>query len=232
MPPELLRKLLASYGLVILRGLRLAPSALAAFSQHLGVPQPHPQQGPFPAHPDSRYVQVVRSRTDGSAEPYTWCWHTDSSSRLNPPRYTLLQAAALPETGGDTLFADMVSAYRHLPPHWKHLLEGAVGIHVHPLWGGTARHPVITMLPDGRQALYLNHVAMSGIESPRGTHGPGLIDSLIAYATQEDFVYRHCWGPDEILAWDNNTVMHRATPLLPGAHRVMHRLAVASPQPH
>lgn len=112
-PAEALRNLLADYGLVILRGLRLDPAALAAFSQHLGSPQPHPQRGLLPA-----------PRQQVGA---------DSSSRPDPPRYTLLQAVTVPETGGDTLFADVVSAYQHLPPRWKRQLEGSVGIHVHPL---------------------------------------------------------------------------------------------------
>jgi alpha-ketoglutarate-dependent taurine dioxygenase len=42
--------------------------------------------------------------------------------------------------------------------------------------------------------------------------GRALIDRLVAFATQERFVYRHRWSPNDLIVWDNRAVLHRATP--------------------
>jgi alpha-ketoglutarate-dependent taurine dioxygenase len=42
--------------------------------------------------------------------------------------------------------------------------------------------------------------------------GRALIDELIAFATQKQFVYAHPWCLGDILIWDNLATMHRATP--------------------
>ncbi|MEU9082871.1 TauD/TfdA family dioxygenase [Streptomyces sp. NPDC048357] len=169
---------------------------LEALARRLGSPQRHPAGSFFPAHPDSAYVHVVESRTDGSARPDSWLWHTDQSHRPDPARYTVLQAHLLPRHGGDTLFADTTAAHDQLPREWKALLDTAVGTHAHPLGSATAHHPVVTLVPEtGRPSLYLNH---------------------------------H-WAPHDILVWDNQRVMHRATPLAPGTRRVMHRVTSTRP---
>lgn len=71
-PPAVADRLAAAllgHGVVIVRGLRLDAIGLEALARHLGSPQPHPAGSFFPAHPDSAYVHVVESRTDGSARP-------------------------------------------------------------------------------------------------------------------------------------------------------------------
>ena len=36
--------------------------------------------------------------------------------------------------------------------------------------------------------------------------------SSSTFATQERFVYRHQWRPNDLLIWHNRTVLHRAMP--------------------
>jgi alpha-ketoglutarate-dependent taurine dioxygenase len=39
-----------------------------------------------------------------------------------------------------------------------------------------------------------------------------MIDRLIAFGTQERFVYRHRWALNDLILWDNRAVLHRAAP--------------------
>ena len=44
-------------------------------------------------------------------------WHSDSSYKKIPARYSLLNAHVLPPVGGDTQFADMRAAYNRTTMH-------------------------------------------------------------------------------------------------------------------
>src|SRR5579862_5364511 len=49
-------------------------------------------------------------------------WHSDSSFKLTPAKYSLLYARTVPEKGGDTEFADMRAAYDTLDDESKALV--------------------------------------------------------------------------------------------------------------
>ena len=60
-------------------------------------------------------------------------WHTDSSFMETVAKYSLLSARVVPETGGDTEFADMRAAWDVLPEDLRTMVAGLVGEH-HPLY--------------------------------------------------------------------------------------------------
>lgn len=226
-----LREALSGYGVVVLRGLSLEPARLEGLGRAMGRPRPVPVPGAFPPHPESAYVQILSTEEAGARPaPDTARWHTDQSFRPEPTRYTALQARTVPDRGGDTLFADMVGAYAQLPPRWRALLDGAVGTHVYPLGGHTARHPAVVTVPEsGQRALYINPMCRTEIRTREGNDVPIPFDALVAHATRDALVHRHRWRPGDLVVWDNRRVLHRATPLGPGARRVMHRITVAAP---
>lgn len=58
------------------------------------------------------------------------------------------------------------------------------------------------------------------------------VGGLVAFATQERFVYRHAWTPHDLLLWDNRAVLHRATPFQSSnERRLMVRTTVAGDGP-
>jgi alpha-ketoglutarate-dependent 2,4-dichlorophenoxyacetate dioxygenase len=153
-------------------------------------------------------------------------WHTDSSFKPVPARASLLSARVIPPKGGDTQYASMRAAYAALPDAEKRLVEGLVAVHdfgwsrsrVDPTLMTDAeradhppvRQPVVMDGPHGK-ALYLGAHARL-IEGMSEVESRTLIDRLIAFGTQERFVYTHRWAPNDLILWDNRAVLHRATP--------------------
>ncbi|MCA3426063.1 MAG: TauD/TfdA family dioxygenase, partial [Roseomonas sp.] len=59
-------------------------------------------------------------------------------------------------------------------------------------------------------ALYLGAHARS-IDGMGEAESRALIESLMAHATEDRFIYSHRWSPHDLLIWDNRAVLHRAT---------------------
>ncbi len=154
-------------------------------------------------------------------------WHTDMSFYEVRATYSLLAAHAIPPAGADTEFIDMRAVHDALPASRKDEIAGLVAEHSYwhsrVLGGGPeptdeeratrppARHPLVHVHgPSQRKALYLaSHVC--GIVGMPAEAGRALIDGLMAFAKQPQFIYAHKWRLGDILIWDNLATMHRAT---------------------
>jgi alpha-ketoglutarate-dependent 2,4-dichlorophenoxyacetate dioxygenase len=153
-------------------------------------------------------------------------WHSDASFRAHGAGYTLLHARVVPSKGGNTEFADMRAAYDALDDATKTEIEDLVcehsivfsreqiGFAVED--GGNAdklrpvRHRLVATHPvTGRKSLYLSsHIG--GIAGWPVPEARAFIRDLTEHATQAAFVYTHKWRVNELVMWDNRTVMHRA----------------------
>lgn len=159
---------------------------------------------------------------------------------------------------GDTLFADMVGAYAEAPEDWKHVMDGAEGIHTYDKTARLraqlhnseieeyesryppVRHPLVRacchQCPGGLSkitpALFISELCLDRLEYDDGTLVPGLTpDILLEFATQRRFVYRHRWSRGDVVIWDNRRVLHKVESLIPGVPRVMHRTTTADDVP-
>ena len=153
-------------------------------------------------------------------------WHSDSSFRPVPARYSLLSARAVPAVGGNTQYADMHAAYDCLDA--KTLTEISDLQCEHSLLYSRARlgmdefteqekadftpvtQPLVRTHPNTkRKSLFLSsHIgSVIGLTKPDGRL---LIEELTELATQEKFVYAHRWQKDDLVMWDNRRTMHRA----------------------
>ena len=153
-------------------------------------------------------------------------WHSDSSFRPVPAKYSLLSARILPSWGGNTDFADMRAAYDALDPRTKAEVEHLVCLHsliysraaigfaelsdeemaaFRPVRQRLVRtHPV-----SGRKSLFLSAHA-GEIEGWTVPESRMFMRDLSEHATQRDFVYSHEWRPGDLVMWDNRQTMHRA----------------------
>jgi alpha-ketoglutarate-dependent 2,4-dichlorophenoxyacetate dioxygenase len=153
-------------------------------------------------------------------------WHSDSSFRATPAKYSLLSARAIPATGGDTEFADMRAAYDALDAETKAEIEDLVCEHslmysrgllgfaefmpeekatFKPVRQRLVRtHPVT-----GRKSLFLASHAGTIVGWPM-PEARAFLRDLTEHATQRQFVYAHKWRLYDLVMWDNRQTMHRA----------------------
>ena len=154
-------------------------------------------------------------------------WHSDSSYKKIPARYSLLCAHVLPPEGGDTQFADMRAAYDMLDARMKARIEDLVCEHSRIFSKGALGIPfteaelkafapvrqrlVRTHRVTGRKSLYLSSHAGRILGMPVA-EAQILLRELTEHATQREFVYSHKWRVGDLVMWDNRTTMHRARP--------------------
>ena len=152
-------------------------------------------------------------------------WHSDSSFRVVPAKYSLLSSRSIPVNGPNTEYADMRAAYDALDVKTKTEVEELICEHSlmysRGLLGFTdfteeerqtfapvrqllvRTHPV-TM----RKSLFLASHAGTIVGWPMAEARIFLRD-LIEYATQPQFVYVHHWRLHDLVMWDNRQTMHR-----------------------
>ena len=155
-------------------------------------------------------------------------WHSDSSYKTVPAKYSMLHARLIPPEGGETEFADMRAAWDELPDKMKQKVRNLVCEHSMLYSRGklgfdafspeeTKRcTPVLQSLVRrhpgcGRLSLFLSaHIGrIQGWQTPEAL---ALIQELTEFATQPRFVYRHTWQVQDLVIWDNRTTMHRGRP--------------------
>jgi alpha-ketoglutarate-dependent 2,4-dichlorophenoxyacetate dioxygenase len=174
-------------------------------------------------------------------------WHTDSSFKHIPAKCSLLSARELPAHGpmggGATEFADLRAAWEALPEARQRELDGLVVEHSifrsrSQIGFADFNDEIFKQLPpvpqalvrhhrySGRTSLYLASHASHIIGWPV-EEGRALIEELAAFATQPQFVYRHCWTVGDLVMWDNRCTMHRGRPYDDTQRRVMHRTTVS-----
>lgn len=155
-------------------------------------------------------------------------WHSDSSFKVVPAKYSLLHGRVVPSKGGNTEFADMRAAYDALDAETKAICEDLVCEHSQMF--SRAKHgfteftdeerarlkPVLQRLVrvhprTGRKSLYLSSHAGRIVGWPEPEAKAFLMD-LTEMATQREFTYAHKWRAGDLVMWDNRTTMHRARP--------------------
>ena len=169
-------------------------------------------------------------------------WHSDSSFKVVPAKYSLLSARLIPSAGGNTEFADMRAAYDELDnetraeiadlvcEHSQLYSRSLIGFSDFTEEDHIRLKPVLQRLvrthpATGRKSLYLaSHAgAIVGWPVPEAR---ALLRDLIEHATQRKFVYAHQWKQWDLVMWDNRATMHRARPFDPTEVRDMHRTTV------
>lgn len=153
-------------------------------------------------------------------------WHSDSSFKDVPAKYSLLSARQIPATGGNTEFADMRAAYDALDDATKAEVRDLICAHSQIFSRGIlgfddftdaerakwapVRQRLVRRHPNtGRLSLYLSSHA-GAIEGWAVPEARSFLRDLTEHATQRLFVYAHVWRQWDLVMWDNRVTMHRA----------------------
>jgi len=243
LPPEdvaAIERGMDEHAVLVFRDQPLTDEQQIAYTRQFGELENYRAGGHIRARSDSRlgpgiadFSNLDRNGRIMSAEDRVWffklgdrLWHSDSSFRPVPARYSLLSGRVLPSWGGNTEFADMRAAYDALDPRLKAEVETLVCLHslmysreaigfteltpaeiesFRPVRQRLVRvHPVT-----GRKSLFLSSHA-GAIEGWTIPEARMFLRDLTEHATQPRFVYAHAWRKDDLVMWDNRTTMHRA----------------------
>lgn len=205
---------------------QLDPAGHAAFMSRFGELVIH-------AHADQYsdelpQVCVLNSETGGRAD----VWHSDVTYIQKPPMITCPRLVYGPQVGGETMFANMYSAYEALSEPLREMLDGLSALHSSTIDANMVwEHPaVIEHHQTGKRALYVNRLFTTSLRQLKPSESRALLDYLFTHSEQPEFCTRHRWSPGDVVMWDNRAAIHYAV----GDYdepRMLHRCMVHGDQP-
>ncbi|MFD1704912.1 TauD/TfdA dioxygenase family protein [Methylopila henanensis] len=191
---------------------------------------------------------------DGSRGERASSWHTDVTFEAAYPKISILRGVTIPESGGDTLWADTAAAYAGLPEPLRGLADKLWVLHsnVYDYVGDKSsvhaegrkrydevftstvyetEHPLVHVHAEtGERSLILGHFAQKIL-------GLGSTDSRRLLAIFQDHVVRPentvrwRWREGDVAIWDNRATQHRAIDDYGDQPRIVRRVTVAGEAP-
>jgi taurine dioxygenase len=238
---------LIEHKVIFLREQHLDTKQHVEISRLFGELEVHPMrpQGQFPE------ILVLDNHKDNPVLS-TDVWHSDTTFRQNPTKYTILRCEIMPKVGGDTLWADMEAAYDGLSPSFRKMIDGLRAVHDFKNFRTTfsksdedqARlrkmeelfpnpsHPVVRTHPvTGRKSIYVNPQFTLRIEGLEEDESNAILQVLFAQARVPEYQFRLRWAPGTIVFWDNRSTQHYAANDYYPERRRMERTAVVGDEP-
>jgi taurine dioxygenase len=233
---------LIEHKIVVLRDQHLTTEQHVAISRPFGELEVHPMrpQGEFPE------ILVLDNHKDNPVLS-TDVWHSDTTFRKNPTKYTILRCQIMPKVGGDTLWADMEAAYDGLSNVFKTMIADRKAVHdfqnfrvlfkktdedqaklrrMEELFPNPS-HPVVRTHPvTGRKSIYVNPQFTLRIEDMEPDESRAILQVLFAQAQIPEYQFRLRWSPGAIVFWDNQSTQHYAANDYYPERRRMERTAV------
>jgi len=228
------------YAVLVFREQNITDEEQLAFTRHFGELESYTTAGHIRRRAEQRLgpgmADFSNLDKDGrimSAEDRVWffklgdrLWHSDSSFRPVPAKYSILSGRVLPSWGANTEFADMRAAYDALDDRTK--AEVADLICEHSLMYSREAIGFTDLTPEEivafqpvRQPLVRTHPVTARKSLFLAAHAGAIVGwtipearmflrDLTEHATQREFVYSHTWRPYDLVMWDNRQTMHRA----------------------
>ncbi|MEV0056199.1 TauD/TfdA family dioxygenase [Saccharopolyspora shandongensis] len=246
------RSLLLKHKVLFLRDQDITRADHVAFANRFG-----PLEDGHPNTDDESGV-VLLYKDDNSEGHYENAYHSDTSWRENPSMGSVLRCVETPEVGGDTIWVNMVEAYRELPDHVKEKIEVLRARHsFESVFGAVkpmevryelkerfpdAEHPVVRTHPEtGEKILYVNVFAthFTNFHTPEhvlygADYSPGasdLLNYLKSRAAIPEYQVRWTWTKNSVAIWDNRSTQHYAIQDYWPAVRKMERASIVGDRP-
>ena len=219
---EMLSRALAEHCVLFFRSQEMTPEQQKALGRCFGELHVHPAwPRVIKGHPEIMEIFADENTTRVAGED----WHSDVSCDREPPLGTILYMLETPPAGGDTLFANMYTAFEQLSVPMQQFLEGMTAIHdgeyvyrgryevrekerqTYPC----SRHPVVRTHPiSGRKALFVNRLFTTRIVELTHRESDAVLRILFRHIELPEFQCRFHWQPGSVAFWDNRCVQHHA----------------------
>jgi len=240
---------------LVFRDQQITPAQQVAFSRRFGPLQIHVlRQFQLASDPEVLVISNIRENGQpiglGDAGHF---WHSDLSYKETPSLGSMLHAQELPEEGGDTLFANQHTAWDSLPDYLKRAVEGLTAEHSYLARYEDLRkrnpwrpaltqaqidevkpvvHPVVRTHPEtGRKALFVSEHFTTRIVGLPEDASRGLLAELFDHGTRPEHIYRHRWQPQDMVFWDNRSLMHLAAGCPEHQRRKLYRTTIEGDVP-
>jgi taurine dioxygenase len=243
-----IRQALLDHLVIFFRDQDLPSERFLSLARRFGTPIEYPFVKGIEGFPEIINVAKLEHETVN----FGGVWHSDTTYLREPPMATLLVAREVPETGGDTLFANQYLALETLSDKLRGLLAGMKGISSSAKADASrtredrirsdgsvearkllvAEHPVVRTHPEtGRKALYVNRAHTVSIAGMTEEESAPLLEYLFHHQIRPEFTCRIRWTAGSLAIWDNRCAQHYAVNDYAGQRRVMQRITLAGDRP-
>lgn len=218
------------HNVLVVKDQDLTIEQFLAYSRRFGIVSPHPSKSTrHPALPEITVLGVDKFRADGTLDAAIYRrgaegWHTDGAYDEIPFKATQLFALAIPDRGGDTLFASGYAAFDAMPHRLRQRLDGVLGAFI---YGGRRKNDALLNPEDrerppvfhrllrrhsetGRTSLYFDPGKIMFVQGAEPRESDELILELTDLMIQPGAEYRHKWSVGDVVIWDNRCSYHRA----------------------
>ena len=169
-------------------------------------------------------------------------WHSDSSFKIRPAHASILSGKQVPKEGGNTEFVSMRVVYKNLQKDIQEKVLNLEAVHhfaysrskidvkmvsqiEYEKFPPVVQPMVKTNPKNNKRALYFgSHTAyIKDIPEKESTK---LLTYLKKFSSQKKFIYSHTWEENDLLIWDNRSILHRGTDYNPKEPRYLIRTTV------
>lgn len=249
---EQLRQLIYRNKVVVMRDqYELSEQQYVDFARAVGRPQVYFQ--PQYHHPDHPEIFVSNNlNEDGKKFGVSGTgryWHTDCSFEKHPLSFTCVRPIFFPKSARETSYIDMARVYRELPNELRAYVDGAMA--VQEAWprykvqaGDLDRsiaelienfkaecppqaHPAVIEHPvTGEKCLYISSGFTSKLEGLSYEENEKVMKALLDFVEQPKFIHTHYWADNDLLIWDNRSLIHKGSKAKPGEYSRMYRIGI------
>lgn len=250
-----LRTALSAHQMIVFRDQHLSIADQKRLTEVFGPLMRLPYVTPLPDDPD--VIAVLKQAHEVKTGVFGGDWHSDFSFLENPPAGSVLNAVDVPDVGGDTVWANQVSAYESLPTDLKRIVDGRKAVHIGKPYGVThappdeekantsikmtrgdpkadreTLHPAVVTDPSsGRKALFLNPIYTTRFDGMSEDNSRPILEAIYRHCTRPDFSCRLRWRKGDVAVWDNRMSLHYATNDYDGVNRLLYRTTFAGEPP-
>jgi taurine dioxygenase len=240
-----LRDLLHNRGLVIFEAGTVTAENFTALCGFLG--EFFNYAGPHtPRAPENADATMIDSLKDKNLRNHIW--HADGGFRPDAPAFTALFAKQLPESGGDTIFANTAWVYEQLDPLFAAYLESLTVIQSVDATGHiTDRYldaqeasaarmrmppfemPLVRVHPvTGRKWIAVNESYVAYIKGVSRVMSQNLLGILFDMIKSPEATARFTWTRGALAIWDNRVVQHKGIRDYGVGRRILYRATMTA----